>query len=194
MPDRERPRRGSRTVRPRLRRAASPVVGGGHDPLLHDRLPDAASRRPGTPGDRCSSTAARARSATRCCARPDHGSRDRQHGIGQETSTSSGVGALPPSIHRASGYSRRLRVAAGEGFPAAFDGVGPGSLGLSFRLLKRDGMLVTYGAVAAARTVRRRSPLTRIFGPLLFTASSASASGATRCRALGRRGRTRSTR
>ena len=79
--------------------------------------------------------------------------------------------------YRAPDLAGQLGRVADGGFDAAFDGVGLWSQRLSFRLLSRqDGVLVTYGAVAPARGVRRRSAVTRVAGPLIFLAGSAGAS------------------
>nr|WP_230967662.1 medium chain dehydrogenase/reductase family protein [Nostoc commune] len=70
--------------------------------------------------------------------------------------------------YRATNYTQQLQRAGGSGYDAVFDGIGFLSFLRSFRLLKRDGILVTYGAVSSARSVSQRSLFTSIFGPMLF--------------------------
>lgn len=70
--------------------------------------------------------------------------------------------------YRATNYTQQLQRAGGAGYDAVFDGIGFLSFLRSFRLLKRGGTLVTYGAVSSASSVSQRSLFTSIFGPMLF--------------------------
>jgi NADPH:quinone reductase-like Zn-dependent oxidoreductase len=70
--------------------------------------------------------------------------------------------------YRATHYTQQLQRAGGDGYDAVFDGVGFQSFMRSFRLLKRGGTLVTYGAASSASSVSQRSLVTSIFGPALF--------------------------
>jgi NADPH:quinone reductase-like Zn-dependent oxidoreductase len=70
--------------------------------------------------------------------------------------------------YRAANYTQQLRSASSTGYDAVFDGVGFQSFLRSFRLLKRGGVLVNYGAASSASSVKQRSLITSIFGPVLF--------------------------
>jgi NADPH:quinone reductase-like Zn-dependent oxidoreductase len=59
-------------------------------------------------------------------------------------------------------YTRQLRDAAGEGFDAVFDMVGPTSYVRSYRLLHNHGTLVAYGFTGLLDGVSRRTVRTQL--------------------------------
>jgi len=65
----------------------------------------------------------------------------------------------------------QLRDAAGEGFDAVFDAVGPASYLRSYRLLKPGGTLVAYGFTDAVRDIEERTLGTQARSVALFGAS-----------------------
>lgn len=54
-------------------------------------------------------------------------------------------------------YERELKEIAGDGFDAAFDAVGNRSFNLSFKMLNESGKLVTYGTLAKAKAIERKT-------------------------------------
>lgn len=101
------------------------------------------------------------------------------HGLQVVTTASANNLAMLQSLgaeavdYHASDLSEQLRRRAGDGFHAAFDGIGMSSFRRSFNLLAPSGVLVPYGFVTAARMVKQKTMIGSLIGGLMFATSRA---------------------